>query len=166
MNCLKIHTIFVSPLRRTLETAFHVYKTHPNFENIRFIILPLIRESLNTSSDIPSDIESVLAEFKEVIPQLDASFLEEYEDPKHYFIEDLQSEVKDKMKAELTENDEDALGSNAYELFIRESKAIFPARLESKWNVYDRSVKAKQIVKNYIRNYQIPQDQKIIILGH
>lgn len=166
VNPLKIHTVFVSPMRRTLETAYLVYHTHPDFENIRFIVLPAIRESLNTSSDIPSDIDQIIEEFRELIPQLDDSLLEEYKDRKHYFIEDLQSDVKDVIKADLDENEEDPLGSNAYELFIRESKQVFPGRLESKWNVYDRSVKAKKIVKNYIRNYQIPKDQKIVILAH
>lgn len=166
VNSLKIHTVFVSPLRRTLETAYLTYRTHPDFENIRFIVLPAIRESLNTSSDIPSDIDQVIEEFRELIPNLDDSPLEEYEDKKHYFLEDLQTDVKDVIKAELKENEDDPLGSNAYDLFIRESKQIFPGRLESKWNVYDRSLKAKKIIKNYIRNYQIPKTQKIVILAH
>ncbi|CAI2377197.1 unnamed protein product [Moneuplotes crassus] len=166
VNSLKIHTVFVSPLRRTLETAYLIYHAHPDFENIRFIVLPVIRESLNTSSDIPSDVDQVIEEFRELIPQLDDSPLEEYEDKKHYFLEDLQTDVKDVIKAELEDDEDDPLGSNAYDLFIRESKQAFPGRLESKWNVYDRSVKAKKFVKNYIRNYQIPKDQKIVILAH
>lgn len=166
VNNLKIHTVFVSPLRRTLETAYLCYSAHPDFERIRFVILPIIRESLNTSSDIPSDVDQVIEEFKELIPQLDDSLLDQYEDRKHYFIEDLQTDVKDVIKAELGDDDEDPLGSNAYELFIRESKQVFPGRLESKWNVYDRSVKAKKFIKNYIGNYQIPKDQKIVILAH
>ncbi|CAI2377065.1 unnamed protein product [Moneuplotes crassus] len=166
VNGLKIHTVFVSPMRRTLETAYLVYHTHPDFKNIRFVILPVIRESLNTSSDIPSDIDFIVEEFRELIPQLDDSLLEAYCDRKHYFIEDLQDEVKNVIQAELGENTEDPLGSNAYDLFIRESKKIFPARLESRWNVYDRSVKTKNFVKNYIKNYHIPKDQKIILLAH
>eukprot|EP00343_Euplotes_focardii_P009499 CAMPEP_0205823748 /NCGR_PEP_ID=MMETSP0206-20130828/17773_1 /ASSEMBLY_ACC=CAM_ASM_000279 /TAXON_ID=36767 /ORGANISM="Euplotes focardii, Strain TN1" /LENGTH=210 /DNA_ID=CAMNT_0053121191 /DNA_START=18 /DNA_END=647 /DNA_ORIENTATION=- len=133
VSSLRIHTIFVSPLRRALETAYNVYKTHPDFKKIRFIVLPWIRESLNTSSDFPSDVENVIEEFKEVIPQLDSSLMDEYDDKKHFFIEDLQADLRDKIKEDIVEKDEDQLGSNAYELFIKESKAIFPARLESKW---------------------------------
>lgn len=166
VNNIKIHTVFVSPLRRTLETAYLVYSTHPDFDKIRFVVMPIIRESLNTSSDIPSDIHQIIEEFRELIPNLDDSMLEEYKDKKHYFIEDMQCDVKDVIKSELGEEDEDPLGSNAYDLFIRESKKIFPGRLESKWNVYDRSVKAKKYIKNYIRNYQIPKDQKIVVLAH
>jgi hypothetical protein len=162
----KIHTIFVSPLRRSLETAYHVYKDHSDFESIRFIILPSIRESLNTSSDIPSDIDSIISEFKEVFPRLDSSLLDDCEDRKHYFIKDLQSDVSEVMTSDLKDDENDQLGSNAYELFIKESKKIFPARLESKWNVFDRAVRSKNYIKNYIRINQIPKDQKVIILSH
>ncbi|CAI2366147.1 unnamed protein product [Moneuplotes crassus] len=69
-NELPIHTIFVSPLRRALMTAYYVYKDHPNFASIEFILLPQLRESLNIISDIPSNIDEVIEEFKELIPQL------------------------------------------------------------------------------------------------
>lgn len=166
VNPLKIHTVFVSPLRRTLETAYQVYKNHPDFENIRFVVLPWIRESLNTSSDVPSDVDNVLSEFKEVIPHLDCSILDGMEDKKHFFINDLQPEVKERMKTNLEPRDDDPLGSNAYELFVDETKKAFPGRLESKWNVYDRSVHVKKFLKNYIRNNQISSDCKVVVLSH
>ena len=166
VNTLKIHTIFVSPMRRTLETAYHTYKTHPDFERIRFVLLPTVRESLNTSSDFPSDVDELITEFREVLPNLDTSLMEDYDDRKHYFIEDLQPDIRDKIKAELEEDEDDPLGSNAFQLFIRESKAIFPARLESKWNVYDRSVRSKNFIRNYIRINQVPKDQKVVVLSH
>jgi hypothetical protein len=139
VNNIKIHTIFVSPLRRAFETAYFVYKTHPDFDRIKFIVFPLIRESLNTSSDIPSDISEILLEFKEKLPNLDCSMLETYGDKTHFFIDDMQADVKDKIKSKLIHQEDDPLNSNVFELFIEESKKVFPARLESKWNVYDRA---------------------------
>ena len=153
-------------MRRTLETAYHVYKKHPNFDKIRFILMPTIKESLNTSSDFPSDVDEIISEFKEFLPHLDCSLIDDYKDRKHYFIEDLQTETCEKIKDALKEDKDDKLGSNAYEVFIKESKAVFPARLESKWNVFDRSVRSKNYIKNYLRIHQIPKDQKVVILAH
>lgn len=167
VNALKIHTVFVSPLRRTLETAYNTYKNHPNFEKIRFVVLPLIRESLNTSSDVPSSIEKIIEEFREILPNLDVSAFDEYFDKTHYFIEDLQPDLKDRMIANLKAKSDDELGSNAFDLFVKETKKIYPfGRLESKWNVYDRSVKAKKFIKRYIEENQIPPTYKVVILSH
>lgn len=45
--------IFVSPLRRTLETAYYTFKDHPNFKKMRVIISPLIREKIGITGDVP-----------------------------------------------------------------------------------------------------------------
>ena len=37
-------TVFVSPLRRCLETAYFIFKRHPDFEKINFVIEPLLME--------------------------------------------------------------------------------------------------------------------------
>jgi broad specificity phosphatase PhoE len=37
---INFQTIFVSPLRRTIETAYWIFKDHPNFSNIKFILKP------------------------------------------------------------------------------------------------------------------------------
>jgi hypothetical protein len=110
-NHLKIHTIFISPLRRALQTTYHVYKSHPDFEKIKFIILPSLREGLNTSSDIPANINDTVREFSELFPHLDTTFFEEYADKDHnnhyiklntlYFLEDTTKEVRDAVKANL-----------------------------------------------------------------
>jgi hypothetical protein len=38
-----------------MDTAYHIFKSHPNFENIKFIVEPLIREKIMIGSDLPSD---------------------------------------------------------------------------------------------------------------
>ena len=166
VNKMKIHSVIVSPLRRTLETAYQVYWTHPDFDRIKFVVWPLIRESLNTSSDVPSDIDEILSEFKDLLPNLDCSMFDHYGDKSLYFIEDMQSDVRDKIKSQLVKREDDSLGWNVFNLFVKESKNVFPARLESKWNVYDRSVKAKKFIKNYITDHQVPTDKKVVVLAH
>ena len=43
--------VFVSPMIRTCETAIHIFKNHPNKANIKFVVLPSIKEGLNLCND-------------------------------------------------------------------------------------------------------------------
>ena len=36
-----------------METAYHVFKEHPNFDKINFVLEPRIREKIGISGDIP-----------------------------------------------------------------------------------------------------------------
>jgi len=45
-------------MQRAIQTAIHMFKKHPNLANIRFIVLPIIREVLETSNDIMPNIET------------------------------------------------------------------------------------------------------------
>ena len=45
--------IYVSPLRRTLETAYWIFKDHPNFAKMEVVMHPMLRERMNTAGDIP-----------------------------------------------------------------------------------------------------------------
>ena len=38
--------IVVSPLRRTMETAYYVFKDHPNFKKMKVVVEPIIREKI------------------------------------------------------------------------------------------------------------------------
>jgi hypothetical protein len=76
---LKIHTVFLSPMKRVLETTYHVFKDHPDFETIKFVILPKLREQMNHSSGIPSNIIHNVEEFGKLFPNLDDSEFEQYE---------------------------------------------------------------------------------------
>jgi hypothetical protein len=49
----QIRMVFVSPLRRAVETAWRLFKNSPNFEKIKFFILPLLRENMHTTCDVP-----------------------------------------------------------------------------------------------------------------
>ena len=77
-NQLKIDTVFVSPMRRAIQTAYYVFKSHPDFEKINFVICPYIRELLGTTCDIPSKTIDVLEEFSPLFPNLDTSLIKCY----------------------------------------------------------------------------------------
>ena len=48
---LTIHTVFVSPLIRSIQTAYHLFKDHPNFDSIKFVIVPKAREEFLCTDD-------------------------------------------------------------------------------------------------------------------
>ena len=58
-------------------TAYLLFKGHPNFDNIRFILDPDVKEHLHTACDVPRPIDETLEQFNKLIPQgLDMSWME------------------------------------------------------------------------------------------
>ena len=60
-NKMPIRFVFVSPLRRALETCDTIFSRHPNHANIQFIVHPLLREIMNNSNDIPHPLSETKA---------------------------------------------------------------------------------------------------------
>ena len=52
MHLPNLKLIIVSPLRRALQTAYLLFKDHPNFKDIEVIMDPNIRESFGCACDI------------------------------------------------------------------------------------------------------------------
>ena len=50
INEIDFHTVFVSPMYRTCMTTTHMFKTHPNKANIKFVIVPIAKEGMHLSS--------------------------------------------------------------------------------------------------------------------
>ena len=63
VNTINLKAVFVSPLQRTLQTCIHLFKNHPNKGDIRFVVLPIVREVLETSNDIALDIEVIMDKY-------------------------------------------------------------------------------------------------------
>ena len=55
--------VYTSPMRRNLETTIHMFKNHPNKSNIKFMVLPLLREIMIAKDDIAVDANSLIQEF-------------------------------------------------------------------------------------------------------
>jgi len=164
-NNIKIHTVFVSPLRRTLETAYHIFKNHENFENIKFIVVPSLRESLNTVSDIPENIDEVQTEYSKLIPQLDFSMFQQYKNKSLYYIEDMPKEIQIKLSKNLNKTHNFSY-KDPVEDISELIRAQNPKKLEGKWNVFNRTCAVKSMVKKYISKNAIPKDQKIVLVTH
>ena len=66
-----LEVVFVSPLRRALETAYFMFKDHPNFKTIQFVVHPHIREPISMPSDLPDDMEKVVNDYRPFFPNFD-----------------------------------------------------------------------------------------------
>ena len=70
VNAPKVHPInftrvFVSPMNRALQTCIGMFKNHPNKANIKFVVLPFMREVYSTTNDIAIDCFEMMEKFKE-----------------------------------------------------------------------------------------------------
>ena len=44
-------------------TTIHMFKNHPNKANIKFVVIPLVREVLHTCCDIAMDVNELLEKY-------------------------------------------------------------------------------------------------------
>jgi hypothetical protein len=49
-------------------TTVHMFKNHPNKANIKFVVLPIVREVLHTTCDVAIDCEELMVKFGENTP--------------------------------------------------------------------------------------------------
>ena len=46
-----------------MQTCINMFKSHPNVNNIKFTLLPLAREVMQGSQDIPQDVYALMERF-------------------------------------------------------------------------------------------------------
>ena len=63
VNMINWSTVYTSPMRRNLETTIHMFKNHLNKDNIKFVVLPILREIMLAKDDIADDVNSLMNEF-------------------------------------------------------------------------------------------------------
>ena len=58
----------MSPLRRTILTAYNAFKYTANFRKIKFVLHPDLREYLGDADDVPTDIRTLIEEWASFFP--------------------------------------------------------------------------------------------------
>ena len=75
-NELEIGTVFVSPLRRTMQTAYHLLNAHKDFDKIKFIMYPDVREHIFGTGEVSKDLEKLIkTQYSKYFRNLDYSYL-------------------------------------------------------------------------------------------
>ena len=71
-----VEIVYISPLRRTLQTAHLLFGTHPDRERIRFVVDPNLRENLCCVGDLPqSSFKNTFEELGKHFTNLDTDTL-------------------------------------------------------------------------------------------
>jgi len=153
--------VFASPLRRALQTTRLLFESHKNKPKV--IVLPLLREHLSTSCDIPDNLDMLMGEF----PDYDFSLFSEYEDKKLWIIHTLQDEAVKKellvaYNEEFLKLMDNKLSFSEY--ILEKMKALHPKQFESRVNLRERTEKVKNIVKEY--QAKLMENEHIAIVSH
>ena len=126
--------------------------------------MPKARECINFASGIPTNIDTVISQFKVLFPNLDDSELDKYKDRLHYFIEDTDHNTYEEILEEKQYKESDPIKSNVFDLIIEKTQKVKPKDLESIKSILNRV----NFVKNYITEYiqKLELDEKVVVLSH
>ncbi len=130
-------------MRRTLQTAQCLFQTHPDFNRIKFVVHPDLREKLACACDVPlNDYNLVAHEFMDYFPNfdpwthmnMDGSQSPTAKKAKHWYLNNMQDDfTKDVRK--LIEQGSDF---NLEEHVLKTIKNKFPLAIETPYNIYHR----------------------------
>jgi len=89
-NQLDIKVVLVSPLRRGVETAYEIFREHPNFDIIEFVLVPEVKEMLMVAGDLPDDIDTTIETYGPLFPRgLDFTLIQRYHHPRLWYAYEL-----------------------------------------------------------------------------
>jgi hypothetical protein len=143
-----------------------VFKNHPNFDNIKFILLPKLRESLDTTGDIPKNIFDTINEFKEKFKNFDYSRIYLYADIPHFFLKGIPDKDLVNVMKNKKSDPEESLGTNAFDLLTVVIDQNYPNKSESFRNVIKRINKVKQTIGEILSSKMSEEDSKLVVVGH
>lgn len=116
-NELNVHTVFVSPMKRALLTAYHVFRNHPNFDSIKFVVVPQMREKLKSVWDIPGDTAELIRDFSRKFKNFDFSLLCENKKKKKKLAGEQAEEEQVKLKSMIKLIYDEVYGTFTHKIF-------------------------------------------------
>ena len=140
--------------------------------SIEFIVVPTLKEKLTSSWSIPMNVINDMEKYKLKFPHFDWSLLQEYNDPLHYYLEDIKDDFAKKILKEKTSDPDDPWGSNAAELVIDYMHQCFPKRAESNRSALERIGRAKKYIHSLLQSKlsdssgTFSEDSKIVVVSH
>ena len=63
VEAINFKIVLVSPMQRAMLTAIHMFKNHKNLVNIKFLVVPSLREVFHTSNDIHMDPSELMKKY-------------------------------------------------------------------------------------------------------
>ncbi len=160
---LPIKIVFVSPLRRALETCDLLFSRHPNHANIRFIVHPMLREILNNANDVPSMLSDTRAHYE---PKgYDFSRFDALKVPHLHFLYNLNSPDREELLGKLETVEEKGYQSVvlAAQVAKRKSAPKHHRKLESYVNMRSRACQFAAFLDEFIKNEHVEANQIAVV---
>lgn len=164
---INITRVLVSPMRRALQTVIHMFSSHPNLSNIKFLVVPQAHEVMHTSNDVPIDVAEVIQTYApgETICQgvkFDFSWLLHYGQPQLWSVMSLYNVEKQKFVLSKLKN------NFSYE-DLRDawiSSLMSFNQFETDEEIYHRGQAFKRFFRQYITSNPLPASEKLAIVCH
>ena len=173
INKLDLKYVFVSPLRRALQTSYYLLQKYPKKSRLQIYVHPLLREVLHNANDIPCDF------LNEVVPLYEKysseglnynfnEYFNGYKSKRIYFAYDLQTNASKELLEELANeknlsyNDILKIVVNFIKKYDRDSERI---PVESLANVRSRGEKFVSFLQNFINEKKI-LPENVLVVSH
>ncbi|TNV81614.1 hypothetical protein FGO68_gene2110 [Halteria grandinella] len=169
-NQLKFAQVFVSPLRRTIETAALLLQSHPDKDNINLVLLPLAKENFHTSNDLAMEYKELKAYAESVSRiyglKVEFGLFQQYAEQGEYmglsvdtwYYQVLTNQGKRQKLLELCKT------KNHHAVGCEAVKANDSSLLESNQDLYDRILKLREFLSTQARN--ATNSEKILLVTH
>jgi len=153
-----VDVVFVSPLRRALQTAAILFEDNPG--NPKFIALPSIIEKFNCAGDLCGKYESTKREFTKV----DFGLIDKLPNPDFWFLEpltnlELKTPLLEKLKEQILLEDFPGVGELLLSEIARNGK-----HPEEEEDLLTRVKLTKEYLKTFI--LENGADKKYAVVSH
>ena len=171
---LDIEAIYVSPLYRTLESAFIIFKNHPKKSKIQLIIHPLLTEVISSMNNFSGDIDikkklyNEKSEIKVDWSLFDEEFKTKEEQNFFYlkYVNIFGKEKLDKIKNDLYNSLKTGKMKESISQFGKIISDLKVKRIESLEHLFNRTIKFKEFLKEKYKNMMNDCSKKIVIISH
>jgi len=158
---LNIKVVFTSPLRRTLQTTYNIFKDHPNKPHV--IVLPLLREIFSSACDVSDDLDKIKKEF----PDFDFSYIDALDVPEFWLFHSLQNEtLKNEFLKEVESKfrDQTEFRENLKFHILDKLSEYYPNQYENSFEILQRNAKAREIFLK--KHEELKEGEKIACVAH
>ena len=171
-NKFKIEEIYVSPLYRALQSAYYLFKNHPQKDNIVIKIHPLLTEITNAVHDISFDLIhrnkkdfNLNSEIK-----FDWSLFDEIyktEEEQNFFYFDNIDRLDNNIIMEQYNIISNSFGKENYkDNIINLIKLSLDKSMESPKHVFERFIKFKHFLKEKYKDNLNETEKKVFVVTH
>ena len=160
---MDLQCVIVSPLRRCMQTAYHLLKDHPSFSTIQFVLLPYCREHLHTSGDVPLPLSTSQELARSLFPTVDTeSYFSQYADlatREAYFLETLDEGPRQQIKFLVAQKPEQTVSLSVCEV---QREHYLPDIMES----MEAKLARAQKLRDILNGITVQPDKKVVVVAH